>query len=219
MLYFFYQSIAICTVSIPATYIFLCIYGNTLCIRRQNELQKQFKDMIQAVLANLQAGNSMENAFIKAGREVELIYGKESDIYFEMNKMELQLKNNLTLEQILMDLGNRSGVSDIKSFAEVFSTAKRGGGNFREMIENICEIISAKVDTEIEITTLIAGKVMEQRIMSIVPFIIILYISFSSPGYFDSLYHNTFGIITMSILLGIYLLSVYIAQRIIDIKV
>lgn len=219
ILYFFYKNKWICLLSVPCAIVFLSLYSSILCEKRKKRLQKQFKDWIISVAANLQSGYSMENSFLKSGREIELIYGEESDIQKEVTRMGRLLKNNVNLEEILMDLGNRSGIDDIQNFAITFSTAKRSGGNFKEMIEDICEIISAKVETEVEIETVIAGKVMEQRIMSVVPFAIIVYISISSPGYFDSLYHNSLGVIVMTIGLVIYLFSLYIANRITNIKV
>jgi len=216
---FFYRDWRLIVLAIPGTYIFLVINGKTLCEKRKKSLQQQFKDLLNNVSANLHSGYSMENAFLRSKKEIEMIYGENSDMQNEIIKMEQQLKNNVQLERILLDLGLRSGVEDIRIFSDVFASAKRSGGNYKEMIQNVCEIITVKSDIELEITTLIAGKVMEQKIMSLIPFGIITYISMTSPGYFDGLYHNIFGVTVMSICLFIYILSVFWAAKIINIEV
>ena len=57
-------------------------------------------------------------------------------------------------------------------------------------------------------------KMMEQTIMKIVPFAIVLYIGFSNKGYFDSLYGNLNGVMIMSGCLAIYVFAYFLGDRI-----
>lgn len=191
----------------------------TLCEKRKQELSGQFKSMIESVSSSLQAGYSAENAFIRTKRELSLLYKKEADILIEVENMTFLLQNNVTLEEILMDFGIRSSVDDIRNFAEVFGTGKRSGGDFREIICSCVELLSEKADTEREIRTLIHAKVLEQKVMCLVPFCIMGYISLTSPGYFSPLYHNAAGICIMSLCLLIYAGVLYFSWRITQIEV
>lgn len=179
----------------------------------------QFRDWITAVAANLQAGYSVENAFVKSGRDLDSLYDEKTDIQREICYMEHLLNNNVTLERILEDFGNRSGVTEIENFVEIFAAGKRSSGNFRDIISFCCEVISAGIDTEKEIRTMLHGKVMEQRVMCVVPFIIMLYISCTSPGYFDPLYQSMAGRIIMTVCLAVYVTSVAVSRRIVSIEV
>jgi len=199
--------------------IFFCRWKQKqLCKKRRNELENQFKDWLECVIVSLQSGNSIENAFIKAGKEMALFYGEDADIRREMKEMNYLLENNVTLEKILLDLGNRSGSEDIRNFAEVFLIGKRSGGNLREIIESCCSVIVMKMDLEREIQTMIHGKVLELKVMCVVPFGIILYISISSPGYFSPLYHNVAGICIMTGCLLFYLGAVVMSAKIVKIE-
>lgn len=199
--------------------IFFCRWKQKqLCKKRRNELENQFKDWLECVIVSLQSGNSVENAFIKAGKEMALFYGEDADIRREMKEMNYLLENNVTLEKILLDLGNRSGSEDIRNFAEVFLIGKRSGGNLREIIESCCSVIVMKMDLEREIQTMIHGKVLELKVMCVVPFGIILYISISSPGYFSPLYHNVAGICIMTGCLLFYLGAVVMSAKIVKIE-
>ena len=87
------------------------------------------------------------------------------------------------------------------------------------MIERSALVIEEKVETEKEIQILINAKRMEQKIMSITPFGILLYISATSKGFFDVLYHNPAGIAIMTACMGVYLTAVRLSGKIVNIEV
>ena len=64
-----------------------------------------------------------------------------------------------------------------------------------------------------------ASRQFEQKIMNLLPFFIILYIDITSPGFFDLMYTTGIGRILMTGCLVVYGLAIWIAGRILDIKV
>ena len=76
-----------------------------------------------------------------------------------------------------------------------------------------------KDETEREIEVLLSGKRFEQRIMGIIPLVIIVYLRFSTGSFMDVLYHNFAGALVMSVCLVIYVLSYILAARIVAIEV
>lgn len=185
--------------------------------RRKRELSIQFKDCIQSVGANLKAGYSVENAFKESITDIKLLYGNSSYMAIELNYIIQGVINNVNLEELLLSLGKRSGITDIKEFGEVFAIAKRNGGNMTEVLVRTSAVISRKMEIDREIQVLISAKRLEQQIMNLVPFAIIIYISFTSPGFFDVLYHNSLGVCIMTICLLAYLAAYKISAKIIDI--
>lgn len=179
----------------------------------------QFRDAIFSVLTNLKAGYSVENAFFEANKDMELLYGKNKDISDYLTMINTGLKNNIPLEKLIYRMGNDSGNVDIQEFAFVFAASKRSGGNMTDIIERTINIISRKMEVEKEIDVLVSAKRLEARIMNLVPFFIIFYISLTSPGFFDVLYHNPFGIAVMTICMGLYIFSYIISERIVNIAV
>ena len=113
----------------------------------------------------------------------------------------------------------RSGVQDIKSFAEVFRTARRSGGNLVEITRASADRIGEKIEVSREIHTMIAGKQMEGRIMNIVPLGMILYFWICSPGFLDGFYGGIRGRIEMSVFLLIYLAAYLLSEKICRITV
>lgn len=188
-------------------------------VKRQQGLRFQFREMLLSVAANLQAGYSVENAFREAGIEMTALYGKEADIVKELSILSNTMDNSIPIEQVLHDFGRRSGVEEIRDFAQIFRSGKRSGADMGDMIKHTVKLIGEKMETAREIQTVMSAKVMEQKVMSLVPLGIMGYIGLISPGFFEGLYHNVPGILFMSICLLLYVGAVSMARRIVRIEV
>ncbi len=210
----FYRSVIVFLVSLIPSEILLFRYiRRTLIEKRKNELSLEFREAILSVQASLNAGYSVENAFIEAGRVMEGLYGN-SLITEEFRILTRRLRSNEALEKILTEFGERSGIDDIEDFAGVFSAAKRSGGDFTRIIRKASDSIGDRMDVMRDIRTSISAKRYECRIMEIVPFILILYLNFSSTGFLSALYHNITGMIVMTICLFMYGTGFYMAEKI-----
>lgn len=217
--YLFYRSVLAVILLSPMLYFFYMEKRKDLAKKQQQMLNLEFREGIQALSAALSAGFSVENSFREAYRDLEVLYGRDRLIVREFGFMIHQLEMNETVEKILEDFAARSGLDDVKSFAAVFSTAKRSGGDLVEIIKNTVNRMSDKIEVKREITTMLSEKQLEQRIMNWIPFLIILYVGISSPGFLDILYHNPLGTIIMSVCLFIYGISFYMGKKIVDIEV
>lgn len=189
------------------------------CVKRKRKLEIEFREVILSVSSNLQAGYSVENAFQESYRDIVLLYGKESVMAKELRLIFRKLSNNVQLEDALTNLADRSGVQDIRDFADIFQIAKRGGGDMRGIIANTAEIIGDKQEIRREIETVVSEKRLEQQIMRYIPFFIVFYISLTTKGYFESLYHNIFGWILMTGSLAVYAAACRISDKILNIEV
>ena len=150
---------------------------------------------------------------------MEMLYGTQSPVCQEVRHIILGLENNVVLEKLLYSLGVRSNEPDIMQFADVFLIAKRSGGNMTEILEKTAAVIEQKMETEQEIQLMISAKKMEQKIMNMVPFLIIFYIGTTSKGFFDVLYHNLIGVVIMTVCLGFYGAAYLLSKRIVEIEV
>lgn len=217
--YFFYQSWIACLCLCPLSALFMKEKKKELAKKRRQELSVQFKDLVQSLSANQKAGYSIENAFREAYRDMEMLYGMQSPICQEVRHIILGLENNVILEKLLYDLGIRSSQQDIMQFADVFLIAKRSGGNMTDILEKTAAVIEQKIETDKEIQLMISAKKMEQKIMNMVPFLIIFYIETTSKGFFDVLYHNLIGVTIMTVCLGFYGIAFLMSKRIVEIEV
>lgn len=215
----FYRSIIAFFLLLPLIYFYIRRKKKYLAAENQKELSLQFKEAILSVSASLDAGYSIENAFIEASKDLRNLYSATDIIVLEFSFIEGRLSANESLEKILRSFAERSGIEDIIDFSDVFITAKRSGGDLNAIIRKAAYHISDKIDVKREIDTLMSSKKMEQNIMNMVPFLIILYISISSHDFLDVLYNNITGCTIMSLCLILYAAAFFLAEKIMDIEV
>ncbi|MFI3212920.1 MAG: hypothetical protein R3Y24_06215 [Eubacteriales bacterium] len=217
--YFFYRSFVAIVFLSPLLYFYIRKKEESSYNKTIYQLNLQFKDAITAVNIALQAGYSLENAFLESYKEMILLYGSDSIIAKEWYLIQKGLKNNITLESLLKKFTEHYNEPDINDFVEVICIAKRSGGNMVDIIDNTVKIIESKMQVKAEVELVISGKKLEQRIMNVIPFFIIFYLDITSKGFFDVLYGNMIGIIIMTICLGIYMAAYLMSEKITDIKV
>lgn len=215
----FYRSILGILLLSPIIYLHRKNRTRALIKERKWKLNLEFRDGMIALSAALEAGYSAEHAFEEACMDLQQIYLENALILREFSYIINQIRMNITIEKALSDFGERTGIEDILSFSEVFSTAKRTGGDLINVIKITCNMISDKIEVKREIITLITAKRLEANIMKLTPLLILIYLSVSSEDFLIPLYHNITGIIIMSLFLLVYLGAFLIIDKIVAIEV
>ncbi len=215
----FYNSLIPCIMLMPAELFLIKETERKKGKECRKKLQAEFKDMIESLAANMSAGYSLEKAFAPVYEEIHNLYRGKSDIEKELDFIRKGIALNTDIEILLKDFGMRSGVADIKEFAEVVSVAKKSGGNLVKIIRRTADNIKKRQEVENEINTVLAAKKMEQRIMSCMPCAIVLYMRIANRGYMNSVYGNAAGIIVMTICFIVMAAAIIWGRRIVDIEV
>lgn len=212
--YFFYRSVWAVIPMTTVGIMYVLLLKKQKLEKSRRELVVQFKECMLSVSTSLKAGYAVENAFLESRSDMKVLYGESSLIYQEMELVRRGLMINITLEELLADLAKRSDCEEIWQFSQVLSIAKRNGGDLTEIIHSSTELIGQRIDVRQEIHTVLSGRRMEQNIMKIMPFGILLYINMTYPGYFDSLYHNWQGVLIMTGCLLLYLGAYVLGDKI-----
>lgn len=218
--YTFYRSMNVFAAMLPVGAVAAVVLERKrLREARQLLLAHQFKESMVILSSALSSGFSMENAIAVSLEELTVIYGDNGFIVREFTSMVKQIRMNQSIEQILGDFAERSGLKDVQDLAEVFSVAKRSGGNLSEMMRHTAEVIRDKMQVQEEIRTLTASRQLEQKIMNLLPFLIVFYVECSSPGFFGQMYGTALGRLLMSICLAAYLVSYMLSKKILEIPI
>ena len=217
--YVFYRSLVLFFLLIPVGMLYPLALRNDLKRKRLDILRGQFKDAILAVASGLNAGYSVENAFAVSLKEMEEVHGSDSMIAKEIRLILQKVRLNMTFEDALGDFAARSGLDDVRNFADVFLAARKSGGELMRIIARTAEIIGEKIRIQEEIVTATASRRMEQKIMSVIPMMIVIYIEMTSPGFFRILYTTLGGRVLMTGCLVVYLVSCQAAKRFLEIEV
>lgn len=215
--YTFYRSITVFLLLLPIVAVYPFYRRKELQKKRLKELKLQFKEAILVLSASLSAGYSIENALAAGEKELRMLYGERGMITVEFAYIVQQLQINRSVEALMLDFGERSGVEEIENFARIFSAAKRSGGQLVPIIRNSVDMIQDKLRVQEEIQTITASKQFEQKIMNLLPFLIIIYVDMTSPGFFDLMYESWMGRGIMTACLAVYLAAWYLAGKMLEI--
>ncbi|MGN0377107.1 MAG: type II secretion system F family protein [Suilimivivens sp.] len=217
--YCFYQSpVAFLPLFIPG-FFFYRMEEKELLHKKKEDARQQFKEMLLLTVAGQKAGYSVENAFLKSYEDLANLYGRESSICRMLKELETGLINSCKASDLWKSIGDKIDISEIKEFAAVFAIAKESGGNMTSIMERTAENIGSRAETQKEIETLLSARKLEQKIMNVMPFFLMLYINVTSPGYFSGLYHSFQGAVIMTICLVVYLLAYLLGVKIAVIEV
>jgi tight adherence protein B len=184
-----------------------------------NILRLQFKDMLYYLGSSLSAGRSVESAFVQVYSSLKNLYSDgKSDIVREADIILKRLSINENIEDILKDFANRSGIEEIHHFADVFSVCKRSGGNLIEVVRTTSRMISERIEIKQEIETGLSGKKQEQRILTLSPVIMVIFVSKMSGEFMQPLFSTEVGRVVMTVSLLMIGIGIIISNRIMDIR-
>lgn len=212
--FLFYKSLLAMAVLFP----FALVFASTC--RRKDKAEREWVDTdhfceaIRSLSSALEAGYSIENAVSVARLELTGMYGENDTIVRELGYISRQVQNNISIEQAFTEFADRIKLPDVRSFADVFRTAKRTGGDIIGIIDKTAAVILSKHELRREVRTMIAAKRLETYIMKVMPFGILLYLNLFSPEMCAGIYEDIGGRIFMSIILLIYLFACRMSDKI-----
>lgn len=215
----FYGTIVAGIVLLPLAIPIFLIRKKKLLGRKKEEMEKQFKDMLVSVSDALSTGYSMENALKESYRDLVNMYGYDSSICQELRLVISRIKLNVSVEKAIEDFANRSHLENAKVFSQIFSVAKRTGGNIKEIIKDVTDDIVLKQVVKDEIVVAISEKKMEKNIMTVIPIFLIVYVNMASAGFLDVMYDSLVGKLVMTVCLAAYVAAYFWSEKIMEIKI
>lgn len=201
-----------------AVKIFLPIRQRQILNKRLKTLHRQFIDLLDSLSASLAAGQNVPSAFMSAKTDLLVQHPENSFIVNEVNQIIDGFNNNVPIEGMLMNLGERSGIKDISDFGKIFETAYRKGGSIKDIVRNTHEILSTKNQLEMEIQTKVTSNKNEQNIMMVMPVVIVGMVKMMGGDFADN-FTTPSGLLFTTIGIGLFILAYYIGQSILKIDV
>lgn len=187
--------------------------------RRANKLRLHFKEMLQTLASLLAAGRSVENAFLALENELALaVADTRSDLLAELRSMANRLRNGEPLEGMLLELADRSGLEEVRYFAEAIAVCKRAGGDLVDIVRSTSQLLGEKLEVELELSVLLAQKRFESRVLMAMPFALIGFLGFFAPDYMAPLRQGA-GWLVLAVCLALLGLVCWWMARIMKIEV
>ena len=209
--------VASAIIGIIVGFIAIPIFRGYLQNKRKRAILMQFRDLLDSLSNSFSAGKNTPDAFADALSDMKLSYGDKAPMVKELMIVINGLHNNYIIEDLLKDMSARCGIDDINSFAETFAVCNRLGGNLKKIVSESRDIISDKIEIEMEIQTTIAASKNEINIMCVMPFLVISMMGMLGEA---SITANTpLNVIVKIIAIIMFAIAYKIGRKITDIKV
>lgn len=186
--------------------------------KRMRKMRTELQEFFHTLIAALQTGRSMENAFFQGTKDLRTYLGEDTELTEELKRICAAVSVGQPLEKLLLEFADRSTLEELEYFAEVYTIAKRSGGNLIAIMKNTLRMLQERMDVEEEIYTLTTEAQLEFYIMCVIPFAIIVYLRLGAGNLLESLYGNTSGIVVMTLCLGLYGGCYLYGKRLLEIK-
>ena len=186
--------------------------------KKKSDLRKQFRDMLDSLTTSLNAGKNVNDSFLSVYEDLKVQYDEGAFILKELELIISGLNNNIPIESMLEDFGRRSGIDDIKSFANVFAVSYRKGGNIKDVIRNTHSILSDKMEINEQIETMVTSNKTEQNIMIVMPILLVGMIKMMSPEFGEN-FVSPAGLVSTTIGMVLFVVAYFVGKAVMDIKV
>lgn len=204
-------------VGLIALKFFIPLLTQRLKQKRDKQLKKQFIDLMEAVSTSLSAGNTVSDSFINARSDLLNQYSPSDMIVVELSEIVTGMDNGKTLEEMMNAFGERSGNEDIENFANVINNCFRLGGNFKDVVKKMRDVIADKMAVADEIETKLASNKLQHNAMSVMPIVLVGMIKMMNPTFAENL-ASPIGIVVVTISIAIFIGSYIWGRKIIDIR-
>ena len=197
-------------------------YSQTVTKRRQEKLRLQFKEFLEIISISIcgGSGRSMENAVEDSLRELQMIYNQDSDIVREIALIVSDYRHaGIPMVKGFEELGERSDIDDVLSFAAIYKTIEGKTSDFGYIIAQTRDIIKDKVEIAMEIQTEINSAKSEAYMMLVLPLVLVIMMSTMGSGFMDSLFTTAIGRIAATVGVICTFVSYVIATRAAEIDV
>jgi len=198
----FYRSFLAGLILCAAAFPLEKLFAGFLAQRRRDALLKGFKDALYSVSGAVAAGRQMPQALQLAAASAEQSFGRESDIFLELDRICAGYSNTHSdIGEMLEDFGKRSGLSEIRQFASAYRSCQICGGDLEEVCRKNAELLLSRMSFEEETRSLIAQKKLDIVLLTAMPAAVLLLLNIVSYSYIAVLYETPAGRMVMTLCL------------------
>ncbi len=181
--------------------------------QRTRKFERQLPDALDLVARSLRAGHAFSGGLQMVADEFDRPLG------IEFQRTIAQINLGVSIEQALKNLAQRVDCPDVKFFAVSVIIQRESGGNLAEILESIGSLIRGRFKLRGRIRTLTAEGKLSAAILTAIPFLVALALSFVNPEYITILSTEPTGRMLVVIALIMMGLGIAWMKKMITLKV
>ncbi|MBR9867019.1 MAG: type II secretion system F family protein [Oceanospirillales bacterium] len=175
--------------------------------------EEQLPDAIDIMKRALRAGHPFSESLHLVADEMEGPVGQEFRITFA----DLNYGNDL--RRAMLGMLHRVPSIPVMALVSSILIQKETGGNLAEILDQIGKVIRSRFKFQRRVKTLSAEGRMSAWILALVPFVLVIVVSWTNPKYLPMLIENPSGIKLVTYAFIAMLIGIYWIRRILRIEV
>lgn len=188
------------------------LYRRHLAEKRTRQLKQEWKEGLGQLLVCLRSGRSLESAFSASLEDMDA--SSMPNLYPQWQQIVREIRLGYPVEESLRQTAQRTGLAEMGSFARSVEICKRTEGDVARVMEHTITVLKDRLEMQNELSVLLARKRLEQRLMTVMPFVILGLLVLLSPGYLSPLYDTLQGRLVMTVCAGLMVLSMVLSRKI-----
>ncbi len=181
--------------------------------RRQRKRRENFRRLLLSLETALEAGYSLENTLEIAEGDLTLVYGSGNEIVRYVTEIRQKTGIGTPVWKAFQEYAEEVEIEEAQEFAQVLRIQQRTGGDLIRTVRKAAERLQQSLGLQQEIETTLSEKQLEQRIMTLMPSVMLLYMRLMNGAYMAPLYTGLGGAIVMSIALAANIGADLLADR------
>ena len=181
--------------------------------KRLQAVEKQLDGFLLALANALKAIPSVSAAFSS------VIPILQPPMREEVELAAKEMKVGSTLDQALLHMAARIGSRQVDSALSAILIGRQVGGNLGRVLESTAASIREMARLDGVIRTKTAEGKMQLGVIAVMPFVLVVGLGYSSPGYFDPLQHTVSGYIASAAAGGCWVSALIWARKILAVDV
>ncbi len=178
------------------------VFGRMVEKRRRRKRREAFRRLLLSLETALEAGYSLENALSVADGDLRLIYTDKDEICRQMTGLRQSVTLGMPVWQAFRQYAGEVEIEEADEFAQVLRIQQKTGGDMIRTVRKAAGRLQESLELQTELESAISEKELEQRIMTVMPSVMLIYMRLMNGAYIAPLYAGLGGAILMTVALA-----------------
>lgn len=181
--------------------------------RRLAKIEKQLPEAIDLLIRALRSGHAFSSGLQMIGEEMSAPIANEFRIVHD------EINFGVSLQQALVNLGDRIPITDLRYFIVAVLIQRDSGGNLTEVLGNLSRLIRDRLKLMAKIRVLSSEGRLSAWVLAVMPFGLAAVMNFVNPEFMAPLWHDPIGIAIVQYMLTLMVFGILILKKISTIRV
>jgi len=196
-----------------ALYLLVPAFLHHLRSRRLKAIEKQLVELLPALSSSLRAGFAIQQGMELAAEQMGPPLADEPAILINDTNL------GSTLDQALLDMGERVGSTDLDMIITAILVQRGSGGNLSEILDTAAHTLRERERIRGDINTLTASQRLTGMILSAYPMLVGLFLLAIMPSLWMDMFTDPLGRVFLGIALGLQFIGFLLMRRITQIEI